>query len=253
MWIPLALSQFNLMPSFQVTEFLGQSLRLLGLLMPAVLAILLSMIKGGKVRLKLLFSRFKQWNVGWQWWAAALLLQPGILALAGLINNFLPGGGRVAAAPVISVWVVIYRSVILLISFSGMVIGWHGFALPRLQLDHTPLVASSTLAVLWVLWQIPLWMLQPAFSRFGWVFLLISILIGLPTSLVVSWFFNHSRQSFILPFGSHLVFNLVYLFVLPIDMSMRALLIFIVVNWIVALAVIRHLAPDGFKPYIAKV
>jgi hypothetical protein len=173
--------------------------------------------------------------------------------LASLVNNFLPGGVRVVAAPTGSASSVIETSLILLISFSGMVIGWHGFALPRLQLNHTPLVASSTLAVLWVLWQIPLWLLQAAFDRFGWVFLLISILTGLPTSLVISWFFNHSRQSLILPFGSHLVFNLINLFLLPVDLSMRASLLFIGMNWIAALVVISHLAPVGFKPYIAKV
>jgi hypothetical protein len=253
MWIPLDLSRFGLIPAFHVSQSLGQWLRMVGLVVPAVLAILLSIIKGGEARLRLLFSRFKQWDVGWQWWTAALLLQPGMLVLASLVNNFLPGGVRVVAAPTVSASSVIETSLILLISFSGMVIGWHGFALPRLQLNHTPLVASSTLAVLWVLWQIPLWLLQAAFDRFGWVFLLISILTGLPTSLVISWFFNHSRQSLILPFGSHLVFNLINLFLLPVDLSMRASLLFIGMNWIAALVVISHLAPVGFKPYIAKV
>ena len=68
--------------------------------------------------------------------------------------------------------------------------GWRGFALPRLQKTHSPLVASLILAPIWALWHLPLMgnefpvAIIPAF--------LISLLGG---TLIQTWLFNRSKGS----------------------------------------------------------
>ena len=68
--------------------------------------------------------------------------------------------------------------------------GWRGFALPRLQKKHSPLVASLILAPIWALWHLPLMgnefpvAIIPAF--------LISLLGG---TLIQTWLFNRSKGS----------------------------------------------------------
>jgi uncharacterized protein len=68
--------------------------------------------------------------------------------------------------------------------------GWRGFALPRLQKQHTPLVASLILAPIWALWHLPLMgnefpaTVIPAF--------LMSLLGG---TLIQTWIFNRTKGS----------------------------------------------------------
>ena len=68
--------------------------------------------------------------------------------------------------------------------------GWRGFALPRLQQQHTPLIASLILAPVWALWHLPLMgnefpaAVIPAF--------LISLLGG---TLIQTWLFNRTKSS----------------------------------------------------------
>lgn len=68
--------------------------------------------------------------------------------------------------------------------------GWRGFALPRLQKTHSPLIASLILAPIWALWHLPLMgnefpvAVIPAF--------LISLLGG---TLIQTWLFNRSKGS----------------------------------------------------------
>jgi membrane protease YdiL (CAAX protease family) len=68
--------------------------------------------------------------------------------------------------------------------------GWRGFALPRLQKQHSPLIASLILAPIWALWHLPLMgnefppPIIPAF--------LISLLGG---TLIQTWLFNRTKGS----------------------------------------------------------
>ena len=75
-------------------------------------------------------------------------------------------------------------------------IGWRGFALPRLQRRHGPLVAALVLGVLWALWHLPQFLVPTwaASSGGGGVSgIALFVLVAVAFSVVLSWVFNNTR------------------------------------------------------------
>ena len=76
--------------------------------------------------------------------------------------------------------------------------GWRGFALPRLQQQLHPLVATLVLTLLWACWHIPLFLYRPGYTAMdmagitGWV---MSLLTG---SILLTWMYNASKGSILI-------------------------------------------------------
>lgn len=82
--------------------------------------------------------------------------------------------------------------------------GWRGTLLPLLQRRFHPLVATLVLCPIWAIWHLPLmgsefaWPLVPAF--------LVSLVGG---AIVLSWIYNASKGSIVLPMIMHALLNTV--------------------------------------------
>jgi membrane protease YdiL (CAAX protease family) len=242
-WIPLDFSHFGI-GQFQIPESLSQIIRLLGVLMPAISALCLVRIKEGKCGLSNLLGGFKRKPIDWYWWAAAFLLQPGLLVFAGIFNNLIPSGERIAAVPGSPFVTILINTIFLLLATLGEEIGWRGFALPALQERHSAFKSSLILGLVWMAWHLPFWLLLDTFDQFGWAYVGMNLLMGIPVTFIITWFFNHGNQSLWLPVGFHLVFNLINNLWLPVTLNIRAFWIFIALEWILALMVVRKLSPD---------
>ena len=76
--------------------------------------------------------------------------------------------------------------------------GWRGFALPRLQLLHGPLVGTLILGLLWALWHlpeflVPSWAAQSGGSDF---FAIVKfVVIAICFAIVITWVFNNTIGS----------------------------------------------------------
>jgi membrane protease YdiL (CAAX protease family) len=100
--------------------------------------------------------------------------------------------GNVLALPDAAAWRELPDRFLFIFLFIGLgeEPGWRGFALPRLQKQCTPLIASLILAPIWALWHLPLMgnefpaAVIPAF--------LISLLGG---TLIQTWLFNRTKGS----------------------------------------------------------
>src|SRR5215213_6879185 len=79
--------------------------------------------------------------------------------------------------------------------------GWRGFALPRLQAERSPLLASLILAVLVTLWHLPLWVL-PQFGASP-IDILGDILGTVGVTLWYTWLFNHTGGSVLMTIVAH--------------------------------------------------
>jgi membrane protease YdiL (CAAX protease family) len=236
-WIPLALSHFGI--AFHIPESTSAVVRLLGALMPAVAALLLSTFSSEKGAARQVLGRLGRWRVGWKWWGAAGLVYPLLLVLSALICNWL-GWGRVlfvAQAP----GALIVNIIFLLIAVLGEEIGWHGVALPALQQKRSALVSSLILAACWGAWHLPFWLLLDTFDQFGLLYPALNLLFIFPTTFFITWVFNHSQYSLLLPVVFHLVFNIINTALLPVTLNLAAFAILIVLGWILALVVMPHL------------
>jgi uncharacterized protein len=246
-WIPLTLSHFGIGP-LHIPEGISAIVRLFGVLMPSVAAMILTWRAAGSAEVKKLLGRLKIWRVGWGWWAAAALVQPALLLLTALVYNLFWGNPPVTPSPIGSASALIVNVFFLLIATLGEEIGWRGVALPGLQAKHTALVASLVLGLLTAVWHIPFWLLLDTFDQFGINYIILNFLMILPLTFYLTWIFNHTQSSLLMAVALHVTFNIVNTALLPVTINIGAFSLFIILEWILALLIIRRLEPaDGGK------
>jgi len=77
--------------------------------------------------------------------------------------------------------------------------GWRGYALDRLQMDHSAFGASLLLGVVWAVWHLPLFFVRGSFQRefvgFAttgfWLFMIGIVAL----SVIFIWVYNHTSRS----------------------------------------------------------
>jgi membrane protease YdiL (CAAX protease family) len=241
-WIPLDLAHFGI-GGLSIPEGASNTVRLLGVLMPAVAALILTGLRSGREGLRGLLKRLTIWRVGWKWWAAATMIQPVLLILAALVYNLLLGQPPVTPIPIDSVSAFIITVIFLLIAALGEEIGWRGVALPSLQVRNSALVSSIILGLLWGAWHIPFWLLMDTFDQFGGLYLVLNFLL-LPLTFFITWIFNHTHSSLLMPVVLHLAFNIVNTILLPVTLNVTAFGLFIALNWLAMIPILSRLGHD---------
>jgi len=231
---------FLILASSQISEGLSNITRLFGVLMPSVSAIALTILVTGKAGLRQLFSRLKIWKVDAKWWFAIIFIYPVLLVVSGLIYNAFNAPSAINLLP-ISLGVLIPNIIFLLIAALGEEVGWRGVALPSLQRRFTPFVSSLILGLLSATWHLPFWILIGTLSQFGWAYFIMNFLFIVPTTFFITWIFNRTRGSLLLPVVFHVVFNVVNVAIFPVTGSVGAFGLFIVLQFVAMILIIPAL------------
>ena len=154
---------------------------------PSLAGIALTAVVDGKTGLRSLFSRMGHWRVGLRWYAMVLLFPALIIAVLMTLTALV--------SPVFAPSFTAIGIVIGLVADLFEEIGWTGFALPKLQLKHSPLAASLILGVLWGLWHI----LADYFGNFAsmgtlWLpYILFGFVAAMTaTRVLIAWVYNHT-------------------------------------------------------------
>jgi CAAX protease family protein len=166
---------------------------------PLVAALVVIGVADGRAGYRDLGARMIRWRVGWTWWLVAVATPLAVLAVAAVANVAIWGAPTPDLAAI--TWsqialVAALRFVNPLDGPLGEEPGWRGYALPRLQVQHSPLVSGLVLGVLVALWHLPLvasGMLPP---------------VGLPITfaitLVYVWLFNRTGGSVLMTMVFHI-------------------------------------------------
>ncbi len=150
-WSPWVLSEdgAGLLPyelSGATTGLLNAAAILLG---PTLSAFIMTGITEGRAGIRRLLRRIVLWRVGFRWYLFALIGIPVVMALGTVI---LPGGLASLLALLGPGYVLTYLGTFVLVTILGGPLfeepGWRGFALPRLQPLHGPLVGTLILGLL---------------------------------------------------------------------------------------------------------
>jgi membrane protease YdiL (CAAX protease family) len=143
-------------------------------------------------------------------------------------------------APTVTIWAALFGTIS--IWGGGMEeIGWRGFALPRLQKLHSPLIASLIIGAFWALWHLPLYFngqytaasntgpaaLAGILFRFEW---------SLPLSVIFTWVYNRANGSLLIMVLFHVLLDLTTA-VVPISYRAGAIT-FLGTFWAVAIVII---------------
>ncbi|MFX1390972.1 MAG: CPBP family intramembrane glutamic endopeptidase [Promethearchaeota archaeon] len=87
--------------------------------------------------------------------------------------------------------------------------GWRGFALPKLQLKYSPLVASLILGLIWGFWHAPIYLPQYDYPFEFILFLLNTLKI----TIILTWLYNRTRGNVLSTALLHTIGNLTFEFI----------------------------------------
>jgi membrane protease YdiL (CAAX protease family) len=143
-----------------------------------------------------------QWQVSMNWYAMVLLLPVIATGTAVGINLLLgasvPTWGRV---PPISELPGTFLFILLFIGL-GEEPAWRGFALPRLMNRRNAFIASASLAILHVIWHLPLFGLEfDSTNILPWALGLFAF------TILTTWMYNRTQGNLLLPALFHTSVN----------------------------------------------
>jgi membrane protease YdiL (CAAX protease family) len=125
---------------------------------PLIAAVVVTAIVDGRRGLRELGARILRWRVGWQWYAAAIVIPVAVVLASGGFNVVLGAEESAVRDLEISGLVLIFALRLVVPVFAPIAEepGWRGFALPRLLDGRSPLAATLVLAPIVALWHVPL-------------------------------------------------------------------------------------------------
>jgi len=212
--------------------------RLFGTLGPAGSAIIITLTTGGKPALKRLLGQIGKWRVRWTWYAAVGLVFPVLVFVVAGIYRLLPGAEPLPLQP-FSIGNLLIVMIVMTISVMGEEIGWRGFALPLMQKRWSALKTSLVLATIWTVWHLPFWIILDQLERFGWGYWLLNWAFILAGTVYITWFMNNTGNSLLMVILFHWIFNVVTSSYLPITTVVPAYFIFILLEWVLVLGILR--------------
>ena len=127
---------------------------------PTLAAFVVTAATEGREGVRRLLRRIVLWRVGLRWYLFVLAGIPAIVLLSAVVVPGARASFELSAVPPALFLYVVAGPFFL---FAGgpvfEEIGWRGFALPRLQRLHGPLLGSLILGGLWALWHLPLFLI----------------------------------------------------------------------------------------------
>jgi membrane protease YdiL (CAAX protease family) len=180
---------------------------------PLIAAFIVLALTRGWPGVRDLLASMVRWRVGPGWYAVALLL-PIVITLGAIYLNAMLGGPIPTAADLAD-WYTFPLVFLLTTLVAGPLFeepGWRGFALPRLQSNYTPLVASLIVGVIWASWHLPELLSdvtgqRPPLQFFVWI---------VAQSVVYTWVYNGTRGSVLLVILMHGSTNTIGRFLFPL-------------------------------------
>jgi len=223
-----------------------EALALFGVIGPAISAVIIAQLTGGKQARRELLGQLFKWRVSLKWYLVALFLLPGIAAIAITINT--------GSLPPIRDGSLFPQILILLVLMTGEEIGWRGFVLPRLQERYNALTASLILGVMWGVWHFPGYLGGQGVPLEMSFFVFLTWVIG--ATILMTWVYNHTH-SVLLSVVMHVFSNLAFgaLPLLPETTGEQSTFwIFLGLVWVTSAIVIVVYGPatltgtQGFQP-----
>lgn len=167
---------------------------------PSLAGVLLTWwIEGGSA-VKRLLSRLTIVQVGWKWWAAAVVLPLALQGGAVVLASFFIDVRVDRLGPGTWSQVTYFLTIGLLSSPFGEEIGWRGFALPRLLERMSALSAALVIWIVWAVWHLPAFIVPGVAKAVlpEGLTLTAFACFALPAIVLVTWVYLNGRRSLLL-------------------------------------------------------
>jgi membrane protease YdiL (CAAX protease family) len=175
------------------------------------MAFIMTGITEGRTGIGRLLRRLVLWRVGLRWHLFALIGLPLILLLSAIVLPGALASFQGLTPTIVLGYPLIFAYVILLGGGLNEETGWRGFALPRLQRLHGPLVGSLILGpVWWAFWHLPLFFI-PSWDTPPTMLNIVLFLISCTfIAIILTWLFNNTQGSVLLAILAHSSINTTY-------------------------------------------
>jgi uncharacterized protein len=198
LWAPLVVFRD------QIPGPLAFVLLVLGSNVPSVLGVLFVALLRGRSGVRTLLGRLLHARIGLFWYLAVVAL--AVPALCAVWVSTLLGGPTPVVVATIPAVVVLFLFSIFPGSSVGEELGWRGFALPRLQAQHSALAASLIVGAAWGIYHFPLFLLGSPTRPFA---LFLPFAIGcVIMSIFYTWMYNGTGGSLLIVVLLHATTNL---------------------------------------------
>jgi membrane protease YdiL (CAAX protease family) len=186
-----------------------------GLLGPIFSGFVMTATTEGRAGVGDLLRRIVLWRVGLRWYLFALLGIPVVMVLGTLLRPGALGSFDLSAQPFTLAYIIAFVSMVLIGGPLFEEPGWTGFAQPRLQRLHGPLVGGLILGSLWALWHLPGFLIPsqnltdipPRGTVLDFVVFSLA-LVGL--RFIIMWVVNNTRGSVLMAILTHASWNTFY-------------------------------------------
>jgi uncharacterized protein len=172
---------------------------------PTLAAFVVTAATEGREGVRRLLRRIVLWRVGLRWYLFVFAGIPAIVLLSAVV---VPGAWDSfewsAVPPALFLYVVAGPFFLFAGGPVFEEIGWRGFALPRLQRLHGPLLGSLVLGGLWALWHLPLFLIPDWDTPHGSPLdVALFVLLAVGIAVVFTWVFNNTGGSVLLAILAH--------------------------------------------------
>jgi uncharacterized protein len=179
---------------------------------PLSAALIMTWMLEGRSGLNDLLARIFKWQIGFRYYAFALLVPMGIFAIAVLINRVVTGAwpnlALLGSVDYLSYLTPVGALGLWLITFGlGEETGWRGFALPHLQKTRSAAVATLLLGILWACWHLPLFFYRDTYIQMGIAGFPMLALSLICAAMIFTWLYNSTQGSLLIVMLFHAVFN----------------------------------------------
>lgn len=170
---------------------------------PLLAAFLITRAVDGREGTRMLRRRIVQWRVGARWYVVAIFF-PLLIWLAAY-GTALTGDPLAALGDDPALLLTTFLPLVLIgliLPSLGEETGWRGFALPRLQAMHGPLVATLILGVFHGAWHLPAFW-TGALGGFSTISFITFMLTAIAATFIYTWVFNNTGGSILLAMFLH--------------------------------------------------
>lgn len=148
-----------------------------------------------------------------RWVLVAIFLPVGLFGIALLyeffINGASPNWGLLGEVDYLPYLGGVGAFLLWLVTFGvGEEIGWRGFALPRLQQQHSALLSTIILSTVWCFWHLPSFFYKDTYIAMGlFPGILLFYISIFAASIVFTWLYNSARGSLFVVVLFHALFD----------------------------------------------
>jgi membrane protease YdiL (CAAX protease family) len=176
---------------------------------PCLSGFVMTGVTEGREGIRRLLRRIVLWRVGLRWYLFALIGLPAILLLGAIVLPGALASFQGLAPTIVTGYLFFFAYVFFIGGGLNEEPGWRGFALPRLQRLHGPLVGSLILGPLWGVWHLPIFWVT--FYTPPTILNIVLFVFAITcTTIVMTWFFNNTKGSVFMAIVLHASNNAFY-------------------------------------------